>query len=84
MFNGKTSRYKTILEDNNKMNLTERDCEGVETIEVGQNKKQSEIYEGGNEPSVFKISRNFLPNRISTFKERPFLMELLLTEVSYK
>jgi hypothetical protein len=65
------------------MNLTERKCESVETIEMGQYKKQSELYEGGNELSVSKISGNFLPNRIITFKERPFLMELLC-EVSYK
>jgi hypothetical protein len=56
----------------------------VERIEMGQNKKQSKLYESGSKPSVSQISGDFVSNRIITFKERPFLMELLLTEVNYK
>jgi hypothetical protein len=84
MFSRKTSRNETILEDNTKMNLTETELECVETTEVCQNKKQSQIYEGGNEHSASKKTVNFLPNGILTFKETPFLMKLLFAEVSYK
>jgi hypothetical protein len=67
------------------MNLIETKCEGVETIEVGQNKKRSQLYDGGNEHSASKKkSVNFLPNRILTFKETSFLMEFLFTEFSHK
>jgi hypothetical protein len=67
VFSRKTSRNETILEDNIKMDLIGREQEVVESIEVGQNKKQSEIYEEGTEPSVSKISGEFLAKQNINF-----------------